>query len=203
MPHIISGEWLANFDSKQDVTRYRIGYTCRVTGGWSGGVHALVTGEVMDAIVTEQKKINPGQTLDLGLLMWCGDKETVLYVADGLDPQHFTPDEDGLYAVPSWSWDTVNADQCDTVIGAEEPEEEGGKSAVEIPGRLIADYENGAIIKWTFVPHAGDAGYFGPAAELIEGDEHLNVEDSAGAFWTAVQHGFDDDGSTFHVAWEE
>ena len=48
------------------------------------------------------------------------------------------------------------------------------------------------------MPSASYAGYFGPAAMVIEGDETLDVTDVDGPFWRAVQaDGFD------NVRWEE
>jgi hypothetical protein len=61
-------------------------------------------------------------------------------------------------------------------------------SLVIIPGRLYAEYDptTGAITRWSFMPAAGDAGYFGPAAVLWDGDADLDIESDDGEFWTAV-----------------
>lgn len=45
------------------------------------------------------------------------------------------------------------------------------KSSVRIPGELIARVENGRIIGYVFTIAANDAGYFGPAFIVEEGDE--------------------------------
>jgi hypothetical protein len=44
-------------------------------------------------------------------------------------------------------------------------------STINIPGRLSAKIENGRITGYVFMIAANDAGYFGPAFNLIEGDE--------------------------------
>jgi hypothetical protein len=44
-------------------------------------------------------------------------------------------------------------------------------STIHIPGRLTAKISNGRIIGYVFDIAANDAGYFGDAFNLIEGDE--------------------------------
>ena len=44
-------------------------------------------------------------------------------------------------------------------------------SLIHIPGRLTAQIVNGRITGYVFDIAANDAGYFGPALVVIEGDE--------------------------------
>lgn len=61
------------------------------------------------------------------------------------------------------------------------------KCAVQIPGVVIAHYEGGAVTEIEFWPHASNAGYFGPAAQLSDGNTDLDIEETDGPFWTAMQ----------------
>jgi hypothetical protein len=84
---------------------------------------------------------------------------------------------------------------------------------VTVPGNLHAHYDRdtGKISGWVFLPHGGDAGYFGPAAELWDGDDldddfidRLDVRDTKGGdglFWEAVGYALNPDGK-FTVQWE-
>lgn len=74
---------------------------------------------------------------------------------------------------------------------------------VEIPGEVIATYQDGRITALVFVPWAGDAGYFGPAATVFDGDA-LDVEDTDGPFWKAMQDRVGAAGADAPViTWEE
>jgi hypothetical protein len=44
-------------------------------------------------------------------------------------------------------------------------------STIHIPGSLTAKIENGRITGYVFMIAANDAGYFGPAFRLFDGDE--------------------------------
>lgn len=58
-----------------------------------------------------------------------------------------------------------------------------------IPGNFAAEFDkDGNVSRLTFTPHAGDAGYFGPSAYLVEGYEFPDIEDTDGPFWFAMQH---------------
>ena len=74
-------------------------------------------------------------------------------------------------------------------------------TTVQIPGQVYVTYHEGRIVKVAFVPSASNAGYFGPAAVLEEGDENLDLESTDGPFWKAVQAHL----STTHgnIGWEE
>ena len=74
-------------------------------------------------------------------------------------------------------------------------------SRIDIPGTLFAKYDpaTGTITRWTFMPAAGDAGYFGPAAFLFDGDENLDIQSDEGPFWSAVTDSLGD--GTFTVEW--
>jgi hypothetical protein len=61
------------------------------------------------------------------------------------------------------------------------------ETRVEIPGTFTATYDQGRITALTFLPSGSDAGYFGPPARVIEGDDNLDVTDTDGPFWKAVQ----------------
>ena len=75
-------------------------------------------------------------------------------------------------------------------------------TTVRIPGSLTAHWQEGRIVGWTFMPHGSAAGYFGPTAELVDGDDDLDVTDVDGPFWRAVQRHLDT-ANPFTVRWEE
>jgi hypothetical protein len=85
------------------------------------------------------------------------------------------------------------------------------ETIVDIPGEFSAHYKNGAIIGFTFIPHASNAGYFGPAARVSEGDAELDVEETDGPFWRALQAKLANDelipeglaGTHFACEWQE
>lgn len=83
-------------------------------------------------------------------------------------------------------------------------------SDVHVPGMLTAHYEDGKITRWVFMPAEGDAGYFGPTTEVIDGDESLDVRlggtqdhPDDGPFWQAVTEALSGTGTptTFTVEW--
>lgn len=77
------------------------------------------------------------------------------------------------------------------------------EAIVEIPGTFYAHYEDGKITKFEFCPSGSSAGYFGPMANVVEGDEEqLRVSDTRGDFWCAVQDKLDTD-PTFECEWSE
>ena len=73
-------------------------------------------------------------------------------------------------------------------------------SRVEIPVEFIAHYEDGKITDWVVLPLASHAGHFGPPAVLREGDQNLDITDTDGPFWRAVQA---EVGAPITVRWEE
>lgn len=77
------------------------------------------------------------------------------------------------------------------------------ESRVEIPGQLTAVYRGGVITEWTFIPSAGYAGYFGPAAINTADDDELEIEAVDGPFWKAIQTHLAHLDSKFTVRWEE
>jgi hypothetical protein len=58
---------------------------------------------------------------------------------------------------------------------------------VVIPGIVVAAFMDGEVNSITFSPLASDAGYFGPAAVVTEGDTDLDVTSTDGVFWRGVQ----------------
>jgi len=51
---------------------------------------------------------------------------------------------------------------------------------VEIPGSLVAVVEHGRVVRYEFLAHANDAGYFGAPAIVIEdddNDEEIDVDE--------------------------
>jgi hypothetical protein len=76
--------------------------------------------------------------------------------------------------------------QVDLWLRAGRPDS-ANKCVVRIPGDVLAHYEGGAITEITFLCSGSDAGYFGAAAVRWDGGENLNVEDTDGPFWTAMQ----------------
>lgn len=93
----------------------------------------------------------------------------------------------GVALVRAWAalGDVDQAGEPDDRFGAE----------VQIPGIVTAEYvgtpDGGEITRLAFYPSASDAGYFGPAASVYEASEEegygLNVKDTEGPFWKAVQ----------------
>lgn len=77
------------------------------------------------------------------------------------------------------------------------------RSCVQIPGVFRAFYEGGRILGFQFEPHGSNAGYFGPAAILEDGDAHLDIEDTDGPFWKAVQAYLADRSGDFEGTWAE
>lgn len=83
-------------------------------------------------------------------------------------------------------------------------------AVVDVPGRFLAYVVDGKIARWVFVPHGGDAGYFGPDAVFDRSDRDdaeeveglLNVEDSDGPFWEAVRANLSEQ-APMRVSWEE
>jgi hypothetical protein len=62
------------------------------------------------------------------------------------------------------------------------------ETRVEITCQFVATYrDDGVITGWTVSPWASFAGFFGKPAEVLEGDEDLDVSDTDGPFWKAVQ----------------
>ena len=80
-----------------------------------------------------------------------------------------------------------------------------GKACVQIPGFVVADYENGHVTEIVFTPFASSAGYFGPSALLDDG-KALDIESTTGPFWTAVQEYLAQKGAGDHtpvISWRE
>ena len=65
-------------------------------------------------------------------------------------------------------------------------------TVVEIPGEFLATYEDGRITGWVFMPSGSYAGYFGPPAILVRGDDELDIVETDGPFWRAVQEALGD-----------
>jgi hypothetical protein len=77
------------------------------------------------------------------------------------------------------------------------------QTTVSIPGTFYATYEDGKITGYTFTPSGSAAGYFGPSARVEDGDDDLDVEDTNGPFWRAVQADLTANGAEPDVAWQE
>lgn len=78
------------------------------------------------------------------------------------------------------------------------------ETLVQIPGFVWATYRNGVAERVHFTPLAGGAGYFGGSAFIWSGDPDLDVEDTEGPFWRAMQAylaQFDDDEPS--LPWQE
>jgi hypothetical protein len=74
-------------------------------------------------------------------------------------------------------------------------------TTVRIPGEVYATYrDDGCIVDLAFFPSGSDAGYFGPAAQVFDGDSDLDVETTDGPFWTAMQSYLADDST---LDWRE
>lgn len=93
---------------------------------------------------------------------------------------------------------------CGTIVGEWQAYKGGDELTTErrvwVPGQLFATFRDGEIVEWVFTPHASDAGYFGPAADVVDG-QPLDVESTSGPFWRAVQDNLDT--NPFPVRWSE
>jgi hypothetical protein len=101
---LISGEWLMSDDNT-----FHTVYEARITGWYSFGCSALVSRSVMEAIVKAQDDVAADSGPDVvDVLVWDGDN--VIHTAPiDLDFVNvITPDADGLYEVPGWTWCRVN-----------------------------------------------------------------------------------------------
>lgn len=79
---------------------------------------------------------------------------------------------------------------CRVAPPAEEEVQDPVHSIVHIPGYVHAmyDHSDGSIIKLVFTPSASHPMHHAePAAIVMQGDEDLDVEDTDGPFWKAVQ----------------
>lgn len=71
-------------------------------------------------------------------------------------------------------------------------------SLIQIPGVFYVELdeteETPRVERFVFMPHGSNAGYFGPSAEYSSRAsfhhtmEPLDLEDTDGPFWKAVQH---------------
>jgi hypothetical protein len=76
-------------------------------------------------------------------------------------------------------------------------------TTVDIPGQLLAEYEDGRITSYKFLPLASYAGYFGPPAVISDGDDpSLDVKATDGPFWKAMQQSLAKS-NPFTCTWEE
>ncbi len=72
-----------------------------------------------------------------------------------------------------------------------------------IPGRVTVkqeDLEDGPQLTFTFQPHAGDAGYFGPEASDVESGDMLDENDSE-RFWNLIGNYIEPDTSEITMFW--
>lgn len=76
-------------------------------------------------------------------------------------------------------WPTQE-DACEFLAAMQE-------TRVEIPVQFIATYQAGKITRMTVLPWESYAGYFGTPSQVIEGNLELDVKDTAGPFWRAIQ----------------
>lgn len=70
---------------------------------------------------------------------------------------------------------------------------------VQVPVEFFADYEDGKITRLVVLPLESAAYYFGAGSCVIEGDESLDVKDSDGPFWRAMQGAL----GSVPIDWEE
>ncbi len=73
------------------------------------------------------------------------------------------------------------------------------ETTVDIPVQFIATYDDGKITKLVVMPWESFAGYFGRKTEVIEGNEDLNVTETDGPFWRAIQGAL----GQVPIEWEE
>lgn len=75
------------------------------------------------------------------------------------------------------------------------------ETRVEIPVQFIATYQAGKITRMVVLPWESYAGYFGPGSEVLSGDTELDVSDTDGPFWRAIQEALAT--GTPLISWEE
>jgi hypothetical protein len=92
--------------------------------------------------------------------------------------------------------------RLDAWLRAERPDV-AGKYVVQIPGYVEAEYVDGRISEIVFTCVASSAGYFGPSARLSEGDPNLDIEDTDGPFWRAMQTYLGPIGDEPSIRWYE
>jgi hypothetical protein len=74
-------------------------------------------------------------------------------------------------------------------------------SKVEIPGRMIATISHGRMANFTFVPHAANAGYFGPGIEAEDGDD-VSADQFFDLVSEALMVSYDKKSAHFTCEWE-
>lgn len=89
----------------------------------------------------------------------------------------------------------------DAVFPPDDERPEPKAKTVQVPGEVFVHLDdNGDVERIAFSPHASNAGYFGPHANVVEGDQDFDVEDTEGPFWTVVQRALIDNKP---ISWEE
>lgn len=75
-----------------------------------------------------------------------------------------------------------------------------------VPGLVTVRIVDGGVDKIIFTPYASSAGHFGPSAIWSEGDDDsqmVDLEDTDGPFWRAVQNYGDGRWDDPVIHWEE
>lgn len=75
------------------------------------------------------------------------------------------------------------------------------ETRVEIPVQFIAYYQAGKITRMVVLPWESFAGYFGDSSEVLSGNAELDVKDTTGPFWRAIQEALAV--GVPAIAWEE
>ena len=110
---IISGDWLLGKTAMADC--YRVGYEGIVIDHLSYGVQWLASREVAERVVADQRELVKANasadrlTFDGDLLIHTSPED-----ADFVRVIHPTPDDE--YEMPGWTWDTVEASECEEVV---------------------------------------------------------------------------------------
>lgn len=73
------------------------------------------------------------------------------------------------------------------------------ETRVEIPVQFIATYQAGKITALTVLPWESYAGYFGAGSVVLSGNEQLEVKETDGPFWRAMQDAL----GLIPIEWEE
>jgi hypothetical protein len=170
---------------------------------WNGFACPRFTREVAEQVAIDS--CNGG---DYKAWRWDGDVLVLVpdeEISGYTEEDRWAPDDTGKYHVGSWQWCW---DEPPTVT-----------ARVVVPGTMYADILGGEVVRWSWTPSAGYAGYFGPAATLsyawrgdnqrdeLDGEEHaeievgLDLDNTDGPFWHAVQQSIID--GKFAPDWSE
>jgi hypothetical protein len=75
------------------------------------------------------------------------------------------------------------------------------KTQVFVPGTLMATIEHGRIVNYTFTPAAADAGYFGDAITVWDGED-ITSEEFFDLVSTSLTFSYNSQSAFFACEWQ-